>query len=308
MAHVGRFLEPALVERLNQLQLTARSVVQGNTAGLHRSQLKGASVEFRQHRSYVPGDDPRRLDWRVLGRTDRPYVREYDEETNLRGLIMLDRSGSMAFQGARGPSTSSERTRENKFEYASRLAAALSYLMLAQTESVGLAIFGEKIDTFLPPHSGSGQLSRVIDLLERAVPRGRSDPGRAMQDSADRLERRGLVIVISDFFAPIESLKRGFARLMHDRHEVIAARVIDRAEIDFPFKGWARFRGLEGERSQICEAALVKRTYLANFRKNEAELRAVCGALRIELITLRTDRALDDAIASLARRPRKHRT
>src|SRR5438552_1041177 len=204
MAHVGRLLEPELVERLNQLQITARSVVQGNTAGLHRSQLKGASVEFRQHRFYVPGDDPRRLDWRVLGRTDRPYIKEYDEETNLRGLILLDRSGSMAYGAARGEGQGAS---ENKFDYASRLAAALSYLMLAQTESVGLAVFGEKIETFLPPRSGSGQLSRVIDLLERAAPRGRSDSGRAMEDSADRLERRGLVIVVSDFFAPIESLK-----------------------------------------------------------------------------------------------------
>src|SRR5258707_873463 len=170
MAHVGRFLEPALVERLNQLQFTARSVVQGNTAGLHRSQLKGASVEFRQHRFYVPGDDPRRLDWRVLGRTDRPYVKEYDEETNLRGMILLDRSGSMAFGSGpttgsgqapstgsgQAPSTGSGHASESKFEYASRLVVALSYLMLAQTESVGLGIFGEKIETFLPAHSGSG--------------------------------------------------------------------------------------------------------------------------------------------------------
>src|SRR5438552_8812719 len=158
MAHVGRLLQPALVERLNQLQITARSVVQGNTAGLHRSQLKGASVEFRQHRFYVPGDDPRRLDWRVLGRTDRPYIKEYDEETNLRGMILLDRSGSMAFGAATGASTSSEQATESKFEYASRLSAALAYLMLAQTESVGLTIFGQRLETYLPPHSGSGQL------------------------------------------------------------------------------------------------------------------------------------------------------
>src|SRR5256885_8037846 len=119
MAHVAQFLEAALVERLNQLQLTARSVVVGNTAGLHRSQLKGASVEFRQHRFYVAGDDPRRLDWRVLGRTNRPYIKEYDEETNLRAIILLDRSGSMAYGGA---SVEARAKSENKFEYASRLS------------------------------------------------------------------------------------------------------------------------------------------------------------------------------------------
>jgi uncharacterized protein (DUF58 family) len=301
MPHVGRFLEPALVERLNQLQLTARRVVEGNTAGLHRSQLKGASVEFRQHRFYVPGDDPRRLDWRVLGRTNRPYIKEYDEETNLRGLILLDRSGSMAYAGASGEGRGA---RESKFDYASRLGAALAYLMLAQTESVGLGIFGEQIETLLPPNSGSGQLSRVIELLERASPRGKSDPSRAMQQAADRLERRGLVIVVSDFVSPVESLRRGLARLIHDRHEVMAIRVLDLSEREFPFKGWARFRGLEGERSQLCEAALVKKTYLANFRRHEQELEIACGAMRVELTTLTTDRAMEDAITTLLRRRR----
>src|SRR3954470_14216117 len=132
MSDVARFLDPSLVERLNQLQLTARSVVEGSTVGLHRTPLKGASVEFRQHRSYVPGDEPRRLDWRVLGRTDRPYVREYEEETNLRALILLDCSGSMKYGGlgVQGSGFS-----QMKFDYASRIAASLAYLMLAQTES-----------------------------------------------------------------------------------------------------------------------------------------------------------------------------
>jgi uncharacterized protein (DUF58 family) len=179
--------------------------------------------------------------------------------------------------------------------------------MLAQTESVGFSIFGEKLESFLPPHSGSGQLSRVIDVLERAAARGKSDPSRAMQEAADRLERRGLVILISDFYAPVDSLKRGLARLAHDRHEVLAVRVIDPAEIEFPFKGWARFRGFEGERSQLCEAALVKKTYLANFNRHEAELTAVCRSLRIELVTLTTDRALDDSITLLVRRHREAR-
>lgn len=305
MSHaIGRFLEPALVERLNQLQLTARSVVEGNTAGLRRSQLKGASVEFRQHRAYAAGDDPRRLDWRVLARTNRPYIKEYDEETNLRGLILLDRSGSMTYGAERGKG---QGARESKFEYASKLAAALCYLMLAQTESVGFSIFGEKLESFLPPHSGSGQLSRVIDVLERAAARGKSDPGRAMQQAADRLDRRGLVIVISDFYAPVDSLKRGLARLAHDRHEVLAVRIVDRAEVEFPFKGWARFRGFEGERSQLCEAALVKKTYLANFKRHEEELTAASRALRVELVTLTTNRALEDSIALLVRRHRESR-
>src|SRR5512132_186591 len=141
MTSVTRYLEPGLVERLNHLQVTARSVVEGSITGAHRSPLKGASVEFRQHRFYAPGDEPRRLDWRVLGRTDRPYIKEYDEETNLRCVLALDESGSMGYgEGHKWGS---------KFDYAARLAVSLAYLMLGQTESVGLCLFQKKINTWL---------------------------------------------------------------------------------------------------------------------------------------------------------------
>src|SRR5688572_16960882 len=165
MSFVTRYLDPALVERLNNLQVTARSVVEGSITGAHRSPLKGASVEFRQHRFYTAGDEPRRLDWRVLGRTDRPYIKEYDEETNLRAALLLDASGSMAYTGGKA---------EPKFEYGCRLIAALSYLMLGQTESVGLGMVGPRLEQWVPPRAGSAQLSRVIDVLERAAPKGES--------------------------------------------------------------------------------------------------------------------------------------
>src|SRR5205809_105649 len=188
MSFVTRYLEPALVERLNYLQVTARSVVEGATTGLHRSPLKGASIEFRQHRFYAPGDEPRRLDWRVLARTDRPYIKEYEHESNLRCVLLLDCSGSMGYGGKT----------ESKFDYAARLAAALSYLMLGQTESVGLACFGKVMQCWLPPHAGTHQLSRIIDVLDRLQPQGESDVGQAMCETAERLERRALVIVLSD--------------------------------------------------------------------------------------------------------------
>src|SRR3954452_10693374 len=137
MTFVSRYLEPALIERLNHLQLSARQVVEGSISGLHRSPVKGASVEFRQHRFYTPGDEPRRLDWRVLARTDRPFVKEYDEETNLRCVMVLDRSGSMSYAGA---------GRSSKFDYAARIVASLAYLMLGQTESVGFALAGRRLE------------------------------------------------------------------------------------------------------------------------------------------------------------------
>src|SRR3954462_1526831 len=200
MSFVTRYLDPTLVERLNHLQVTARSVVEGSITGAHRSPLKGASVEFRQHRFYTPGDEPRRLDWRVLGRTDRPYIKEYDEETNLRAVLLLDASGSMSYAGPKA---------EPKFEYAGRMVAALSYLMLGQTESVGVGLIGAKLEQYVAPRSGSAQLSRVIDVLERSTPKGDSNVSRTMHEAADRLGRRSLVIVVSDFFSPVATFRDG---------------------------------------------------------------------------------------------------
>src|SRR5437588_10774780 len=223
MSLVSQYLDPVVIERLNHLQLSARRVVAGSTIGQHKSPVKGASIEFRQHRIYVPGDEPRRLDWRVLGRTDRPYVKEYDEETNLRCLILLDGSGSMAYGRKKG----------TKFDYAASLAASLAYLMLGQTESVGLGVFRQRIEAFLAPRGGTAQLARVIDVLERTSPRGPSSLATALHDAGNRLERRALVIVISDLFAPIERLREGLAHLKHDRHETIVLRVLDRDELEF---------------------------------------------------------------------------
>ncbi len=286
MSFVSRYLEPALVERLNHLQLSARRVVEGSTTGLHKSPLKGASVEFRQHRSYVPGDELRRLDWRVLGRTDRHYVKEYDEETNLRCVLMLDRSGSMAY-GADG---------HGKFDYAARLTAALAYLMLANTESVGLAIFGAKLEQWIKPHSGTGQLSRMIDAIERVSPGGGSDPGLAMHQVAERLGHRALVIVVSDFFSPVPIIRKGLAHFGHDRHEVILMRVLDGDEIAFPFRTWARFRGMEGESPELCEPALMRDIYLSNFERHARELAEGCRSLGGELMQFVTDRPLIDSL------------
>jgi uncharacterized protein (DUF58 family) len=291
MPHVSRLLEPAVVERLNQLSLSARRVVEGNTAGLHRSPLKGASIEFRQHRAYAPGDEPRRLDWRVLGRTDRPFIKEYDEETNLRCVLMLDRSGSMAY-GGRGSS---------KLDYAARVLASLAYLMLARTESVGMAVYGQKLDNWLPPHAQSTQLSHVIDILERTSPKGISDPHRAMRDVADRLGRRALVIVVSDFLAPVATIRAGLARLHHDRHELILLQVLDADEVDFPFRSVSRFRGLEGERPRLCETAAVRKAYLQNLARHREELESACRSLGGEFARFRTDRAMIDELTLFLR-------
>lgn len=286
MSFVSRYLEPALVENLNQMQLSARSVVEGSTIGQHRSPVKGASVEFRQHRFYVPGDELRRLDWRVLGRTDRPYVKEYDEETNLRCVLMLDCSASMGY--GQSPAT--------KFDYAAKLVAALSYLMLGQTESVGIAVCGTGVEYWLAPHSGANQLARVVDALERSAPLGPTGIAAAMHDVAERLERRALVIALADFFMPAEQIRSGVAHLRHERHEVICIQIVDRDEEEFPFRNWTRFRGVEGETSRVCEPALVRQNYIDSFQRHRQLLEQGCIALRAEFQSCVTDKPILEAI------------
>ena len=293
MSLVSRYLEPALLERLNHLSLSAQRVVEGATIGVHRSPVKGASVDFRQHRFYVPGDEPRRLDWRLLARTDRPFVREYDEETNLRALLLLDASGSMGY----GEESS------QKFQYAARMIAALSYLMLGQTESVGLATVGGQLDAWLAPRPGTAQLSRIIDTLERAAAKGQSELANALHTVAERLGRRSLVIVLSDFFAPITPIRQGLAHLVHERHEVLLLRILHRDEREFPFRNWSRFNGLEGEKPRLCEPAMMRRTYLDHFQKHAAELQAAANALHVEFHEFLTDTPVADALTGfLARR------
>jgi uncharacterized protein (DUF58 family) len=291
MGYASRLLGAEDVERLSQLQLSARRVVEGTTTGLHKSPLKGSSIEFRQHRFYVPGDEPRRLDWRVLGRTDRPYIKEYDEETNLRCAIVLDRSGSMGFaSGTMG-----------KFEYASRIVASLAYLMLSNTEAVGLGLFHDRLESWVSPRAGQGQLGRVIETLERSAAAGSSDPARAMHEVAERLGRRSLVIMMSDLFSPVAAVRRGLARLAHDGHELIVLRVLDSAEVRFPFRSWSRFRGLEGESPLLCDSALVRRVYLKNFRQHEDELVAATRDHGAQYATFVTDKPVVDAIARFLR-------
>ena len=295
MNFVGRYLDPLVVERLNALQLSARSVVEGMTTGTHRSPVKGASVEFRQHRFYVRGDEPRRLDWRVLGRTDRLYVKEYDEETNLRCLLLLDCSGSMGY--------GRERDGGSKFDYAARLTAALAYLMLAQTESVGLGLFHQRIDPYLAPRSGTAQLSRLLTLLDRTSPRSTASPAAALRDAGRRLSRRALLIVLSDFFCPVAELRHALALLRHDYHEVIVLRILDRAEIVFPFSGWSCFRGLEREPMRWVEPALLRQGYRGRFAAHAGALADACRSTRAEFHNLVTDQPLLDSLtAFLARR------
>ena len=292
MSVISRYLDAAMVEQLNHMRLAARSVVEGSATGLHRSQLKGASVEFRQHRPYVPGDEPRRLDWRVLARTNRPVVKEYDEETNLRCLLMLDCSGSMAY---------GTDTQNRKFDYAAKLLAALAYLMLAATESVGVATVGPKLEHWLAPRGGSLQLSRVVKTLEHTTPAGVAAMVPTTSQVAQRLGRRALVVIVSDFFSPTASIRAALARLHHDWHELICLRVLHPDEQTFPFRRWSLFNGLEGERAYLCEPTLVRKAYLSRLDQHRRELNTICRSMSAELLEMTTDQPVIASVKRLLR-------
>ncbi len=291
------------MQRLNQLALAGRRVVEGATSGMHRSPVKGASVEFQQHRAYAPGDEPRRLDWRLLARTDRTYVRQYNEETNLRALILLDCSGSMEYAGMQRSKRAASSLRESKFEYAAKLAASLAYLMLSQTESVGFAGAGEHAVRWIAPHSGTTQMARIIDALERSTPAGDADLQHRIHEIVGHLGRRSQVVIISDFFSPVRLLREALAHLRHRKHETIALRVLDRDELEFPFSNWTQFRGLEGETARLCEPAVMRRVYLDAFARHRRELEQSCRSAGVELHTLITDRPMVDSLVAVL----KHR-
>lgn len=287
-----------------ELQLLARGAVEGFLAGLHRSPHKGSSAEFRHHRPYVPGDDLRTLDWKVFGKTDRFFVREFEDETNLRCTLLVDASPSMAF------GTGEQR----KFRYAQRLAACLAHLMLRQQDAVGLGLFDATLRQFLPGRATPRHMTLLADTLAAEKPaRGRdaSDFPRVFQTVIPKLEqhaRRGVVVIISDCFGDPASLARGLLQLRRARQEVIVFHLLHRDELEFPFRGTMRFDDLESTGRLEIDAGLLRRRYLDKLAAFRTNLAAACGHARADLVPLATDEPLALALRQyLLRRSRPGR-
>ena len=289
MSHVSDFLTPAELQKVANLQVVARLVVEGFFSGLHKSPHKGFSVEFAQHRQYVQGDEIRRLDWKVFGKTDRYYIREYEEETNLRATLLLDLSGSMSYAGAGGAS---------KADYAIRLAAALAYLMLQQRDSVGLVTFDTKIRRYIPPRSSVPHLRVLLDELQSAKPGGETALGGVFHDLVPRIQRRGLLIVLSDCFGDSKELLKALAHFRHARHEILIFQILDRDELEFPFTHWTRFESLEKTSAhRMIDPAQFRAAYLDNLKKFQDELTQGCHRHHIDLVQMVTDQPYAEALA-----------
>lgn len=295
MAQITDVLTPADLQKISNLQLFARQVVEGFCTGLHRSPHKGFSVEFKQHRQYVPGDEIRHIDWRVFGRSDRFYIREYEEETNLRATLLLDLSGSMAY--GQGPVT--------KYQYAVRLAACLAYLMLGQQDSVGMVTFDSKIRRYIPPRSRVSHLQVLMDELQKSKPGGETELGRVFHDLVPKLHRRGVLVIISDLFGDVSELLRALAHFRHAHHEIIVFQIWDRDELDFPFKSWTQFEGLEPSGGKhMLDPVLLREAYLANLAKFREELSRGCNRHKIDLVPFTTDQPYSEALAAYLSRRR----
>jgi uncharacterized protein (DUF58 family) len=297
MAHVSDFLTPSDLQRIANLQVFARQVVEGFTTGMHRSPHKGFSVEFKQHRQYVPGDEIRHIDWRVFARSDRYYIREYEEETNLRATIILDRSGSMDYGGGKPGQVS-------KFEYATKLAACLSYLMLQQSDGVGLVTFDTEIRRYIPPRSRVSHLRMILNELESGKPGGETELGKVFHDLVPKLHRRGLLVIISDCFGEVSNFLKALAHFRHARHEILVFQIWHPDELAFQFKGWTQFECMERDGvKHLLDPAILRQAYLANLEKFRSELTRGCRRHKVDLVPFTTDEPYAKALAAyLSRR------
>ena len=283
-----KYLDPKVLARISRLDIKARLIVEGYISGLHKSPFHGFSVEFAQHREYAPGDDLKHLDWKVFGKTDRFYVKEYEEETNLHAWILLDISESMDYKS--GP--------VSKLEYGSYIAASLAFLMLQQQDSAGLVMFDDEVRHFLKPSSQPSHLKLLTHELAEAKPTGRTKVGGIFSDLAERIRHRGLVVLISDLFVDPKELALGLQHFRHKRHEVILFHVLDEYERTFPFRDLTLFKGLEGYADVFAEPRSLRDDYLAEVDNFIKETKRVCRHHRIDYVPMTTSDSLEIALSA----------
>lgn len=282
-----RFLSPQAVSRIARLDLRARHVVEGFISGMHKSPFFGHSVEFVQHRDYTPGDDIRHLDWKVWSKTDRFYVKQFEAETNLRAMLMLDVSESMRY--GHGPL--------NKYQYACTLAASLAYMLLNQGDAVGCITFDGQLRQAIPPRSQQTQLDTILQAMNVSKPQEKTNLESILRRVTDSLPGRGMVILISDLLTDRESLFRGLDLLSHRRHDIIIFHVLDEEEMEFEFQGTTKFLGMEAMPELVCNPRALRDGYLEALKEYLDEVRRGCAKRGVEYALVRTSDYLDAVLA-----------
>jgi uncharacterized protein (DUF58 family) len=275
------------VARISRLDLRARQVVEGFITGMHTSPFFGHSVEFVQHREYVPGDDVRHVDWKVWSKTDRFFIKQFEEETNLRCHLVVDVSESMHY--GRGPL--------NKYEYACTIAACLGYLLLRQQDSVGLTTFDSDVRQVVPTRSQQTHIDALVKAMDVSRPREKTAMDRILRRAAETITSRSMVVLVSDLLVDREPLLRGLEMLCHRRHDILVFHVLDDDELTFPFAGTTRFEGMEELPNLICDPRALRDGYIEALEEYLVEVRRGCTRLGIDYALVRTGEYLDAALS-----------
>ncbi len=282
-------LDPKVLARISGLELRARTIVEGFFSGMHRSPYRGLSIEFADHRVYTQGDDLRHIDWKVFGRTDKYYIKEYEQETNFELMLVVDCSESMSYRSPSSPLS--------KHEYATVAAAAITYLALRQHDSVGLALFDERLTQFVRPSSNAQHWKTIVHELSGSVGPARTSLGRVLHELGERLNHRMVIILISDLFEDVDSILKGLRGLRYRHHELIVWHVCDRAELTFPFTGLTRFDGLESTGVLLTDPEALRARYLEEVKRFQSRLRTGCGRMHVDFAVFDTSSPLDGVLS-----------
>lgn len=283
-----RTIDRRAVGRVSRLQLRARHAVEGYYSGIHKSPYHGFNVEFAEYREYTPGDDLRYLDWRVLAKTNDLFIKQFEAETNLSCYILLDASGSMDFSS----------DGETRLDYGCGLAAALALLMLRQGDQAGLVVFDRSVRQFIPPRGNARHFRAICDSLERVTPGEDTNISAVLHEIAERVRRRSMVIVISDFFDDVEAVLNGLQHFRHRRHEVIVLHLLDEAELSFPFDRVTLFEGLERGEEVVADPRVVAESYRRRLERFLEELRRGCTEKAIDYEQMLLSQPFDQALTS----------
>jgi len=281
------FLDPSFISKLNSLELKARLVVEGFMVGLHKSPYHGFSVEFSQHRAYMQGDNLKDVDWKVFGKTEKYFIKQYEEETNLRSYIFLDSSNSMSYNSGNFIS---------KLDYSVTLAAALSYLMIHQQDAVGLTVYSERINKFLPPKSSRAYLQEILKSLANVSPSEKTDTANSLSEGAEKLKRRGLVVIISDFFDDINSVLRALKNFSYKKNEVIVFQILDPMEKTFSFGKDAIFKDLETGDELTTQPYQIQKAYIEAMFEFTNRIKKECLNSNIDYNLIDTSDPYDKAL------------
>src|SRR3954463_12604282 len=287
-----KYLDPRVLARVHSLELRARLVIEGVMTGMHRSPYQGISVEFAQHRQYVAGDDIRHVDWKVFGRSDKIYLKQYLEETNLHLICIVDASESMGYGTVR-----SDGVNWTKYDHATAIAASLSYMAIQQQDSVGLAIFDQVLSRYFKPSNSPGQWKIVVNELQQVPRWNKTNTGKILDQLAEKLTHRSLVVILSDFFDDLESIRQGLRHLRYKKHEMMIFQILDPAEIEFPFEDVTLFKGLDEAGELLTEPRSLREGYIEQLNLFTEELKKTCRGMHIDFQRFSSGDSLDIALS-----------